>query len=70
MPRHYLKKATLTAKSGASEVHETVQTILDEIEVGGDAKAMEYAAKFDKYDGAIMLSQADIDAACALVPES
>ena len=69
MPRHYLKKAALTAKSGASEVHETVQTILDGIEAGGDAKAMEYAAKFDKYDGAIMLSQADIDAACALVPQ-
>ncbi len=28
MTREYLKKASLTAKSDASEVHETVKTIL------------------------------------------
>ena len=41
-----------------------------DIEQGGDAKAMEYAAKFDrKYEGNVMLTQAEIEAACALVPE-
>ena len=39
MTREYLKKATLTATSGASDVHETVKGILDDIEAGGDAKA-------------------------------
>ncbi|SHH29587.1 histidinol dehydrogenase [Marivita hallyeonensis] len=69
MTREYLKKATLTAKSDASEVHETVQTILADIEAGGDAKALEYAKKFDKYEGNILLTPEEIDAACAEVPE-
>lgn len=64
----YLKKATLTSQSGAADVHDTVVTILNDIEAGGDAKAMEYAAKFDKYDGNVLLSEAEIEAACALVP--
>ncbi|MGB1209354.1 MAG: histidinol dehydrogenase, partial [Paracoccaceae bacterium] len=46
-----------------------VKGILDDIEAGGDAKAMEYAAKFDKYDGAVLLSKDEIAAASALVPE-
>ncbi|MCR9107487.1 histidinol dehydrogenase [Marivita sp. XM-24bin2] len=69
MTREYLKKATLTAKSDASEVHETVKTILADIEAGGDAKAMEYAKKFDQYEGNVLLTPNDIKAACALVPE-
>ncbi|WP_439122290.1 histidinol dehydrogenase [Marivita sp.] len=69
MTREYLKKATLTAKSDASEVHETVKTILSDIEAGGDDKAMEYAKKFDKYEGNVLLTAEDIAAASALVPE-
>jgi sulfopropanediol 3-dehydrogenase len=69
MPVTYLKKATLTSQSDASDTNKIVQSILDDIEEGGDAKALEYAAKFDKYDGPVVLSQADIDAASALVPD-
>ena len=69
MTREYLKKATLTAKSDASEVHDTVKTILADIEAGGDDKATEYAKKFDKYEGNVLLTPEDIEAACALVPE-
>lgn len=69
MAREYLKKATLTAKSDASEVHETVKTILADIEAGGDAKAMEYAARFDRYEGNVLMTPEEIEAACALVPE-
>ena len=69
MTREYLKKATLTAKSDATEVHDTVKTILADIEAGGDAKALEYAAKFDQYDGNVLLTQEEIDAAIARVPE-
>ena len=36
MARDYLKKATLTAQSGASDVHDLVQGILSDIEEGGD----------------------------------
>ncbi|MEP1587895.1 MAG: histidinol dehydrogenase [Tateyamaria sp.] len=69
MTREYLKKATLTATSDASEVHETVKNILLDIEAGGDAKAKEYAVKFDRFEGNVMMTKAEIDAACALVPE-
>lgn len=69
MPREYLKKSTKTARSDASEVHETVKLILSEIQAGGDAKALEYAAKFDRYEGSVLLSAQEIEAASALVPE-
>jgi sulfopropanediol 3-dehydrogenase len=69
MTREYLKKATLTAKSDASQVHQTVTTILEEIEQGGDAKALEYAKKFDRYEGNVLLTPEEIEAACAKVPE-
>ncbi|MEL7281549.1 MAG: histidinol dehydrogenase [Pseudomonadota bacterium] len=69
MAREYLKKATLTSTSHASDVTETVRTILNDIEAGGDAKAMEYAAKFDKYDGNVILTRDEITAAALLVPE-
>jgi len=69
MPREYLKKATLTSKSDASETKKVVRDILDDIEAGGDAKALEYAAKFDKYEGEILLSDETGAAAAALVPE-
>ncbi|UWR15567.1 histidinol dehydrogenase [Sulfitobacter sp. M368] len=65
----YLKKASMTAQSGSSDVQKTVQTILSEIESGGEEKALEYAAKFDKYDGNIVLSKEEIAAAGALVSD-
>ena len=69
MARNYLKKATLTAQSDASNVHDIVRGILNDIEEGGDAKAIEYAQKFDKYDGNVILTQEEIAAACELVPQ-
>ena len=69
MTLEYLKKATLTAESDASKTHEIVKNILSEIESGGDEKAMEYAKKFDQYEGNVLLTQAEIDEAIALVPE-
>lgn len=69
MARDYLKKATLTAQSDASNVHDIVRGILNDIEEGGDAKAIEYAQKFDKYDGNVILTPEEIAAACELVPQ-
>ena len=69
MTIEYLKKATLTAQSDAGDVHEIVQGILTDIEDGGDDKAREYAARFDKYEGNIILTPEEIDAAIELVPE-
>jgi len=69
MARNYLKKAKMTAQTDAGDVREIVQGILDDIESKGDAGALEYAAKFDKYDGNIKLTAEEIEAASALVPE-
>ncbi|WP_305986026.1 histidinol dehydrogenase [Roseibium sp. MMSF_3544] len=69
MTVEYLKKAVRTSKTDASETTKIVQEILDTIEAGGDAAALDYAAKFDKYDGDILLDEAAIEAASAKVPE-
>ncbi|MEM8876734.1 MAG: histidinol dehydrogenase [Pseudomonadota bacterium] len=69
MKREYLKKATLTSQSNAGEVTGIVQGILDDIEQGGDEAALKYAAKFDKYDGNVILTAEEIEAAAAQVPE-
>lgn len=69
MARKYLKKALKTAATDASNVSETVKNILDDIEVGGDAVAMEYAAKFDNYEGNVMLTEEEIQTACDAVPQ-
>ena len=69
MTVEYLKKAPLHSRSDATETREIVRNILDEIEAVGDAKALEYAAKFDNYDGEIILTDEAIAAASELVPE-
>ncbi|MEL6980086.1 MAG: histidinol dehydrogenase [Pseudomonadota bacterium] len=69
MAVEYLKKASKTASTGAEDVRAKVQTILDEIEAGGDAAALRYAAEFDKYEGEVSLSRAAIEAAAAAVPQ-
>ncbi len=65
--REYLKQAALTAASDAADVRNTVQSILDEIETGGEEAARRYAEKFDKYSGNIVLTRDEIDAASARV---
>ncbi len=69
MARQYLKKATLTSTSDSSEVRETVNRILSDIETGGDAAALAYTREFDNYTGNVLLSADEIEAACAQVPE-
>lgn len=69
MPRTYLKKAPLTAKSDASQTQKIVKTILDEIEAGGDKVALNYAKELDKYEGEVILSPETIEAASAQVSE-
>jgi sulfopropanediol 3-dehydrogenase len=69
MSIEYLKKATLTSKSDSTEVNTIVKNILTDIEEGGDKAALKYAAKFDNYDGNVELTDKDIEAATALVPQ-
>ncbi|RED18390.1 histidinol dehydrogenase [Pontivivens insulae] len=65
----YLKKAPKTSATDAGDVQETVRGILNDIEAGGEDAARKYAAKFDRYDGNILLTRDEIDAAAAKVPQ-
>ncbi|MBD0864219.1 MAG: histidinol dehydrogenase [Rhodobacteraceae bacterium] len=69
MTRTYLKKAEKTSVSDAGEVRETVASVLADISDRGDVAALEYAAKFDKYDGNLILDADDIAAAAARVTD-
>ena len=67
--RTYLKKASLTSTSDASNVNEIVQGILTDIEKGGEEAAKKYAAKFDRYEGSVILTEEEVEAACAKVSD-
>jgi len=69
MTIEYVKKAKKTASSDASDVSELVQGILNDIETGGEEACLRYREKFDKYDGSVVLTAEEIEAACARVPE-
>ena len=69
MPREYLKKAAKTSTTDSGDVRETVQTILDEIETGGEEAAKRYAEKFDRYTGNTVLTKDEIAAAIEQVPQ-
>ena len=68
MSREYLKKAPRHSRSDAGETREIVRGILDDIEARGDAAALEYAAKFDRYEGDLLLTPEAIAATAAKVP--
>jgi len=68
MPREYLKKATKTSTTDSGDVRATVQTILDEIEAGGEATARRYADQFDRYAGNLVLTRDEIALAAEKVP--
>lgn len=69
MTVEYLKKAIKTAATGEDDVRDTVQKVLDEIERGGDDTARAYAAKFDGWDGEIVVERAMLDEAASRVPQ-
>ncbi|WP_299396052.1 histidinol dehydrogenase [Pelagibius sp.] len=69
MATEYLKKADKTAATGEQDVRQTVQQILDDIEAGGEARARDYAAKFDRWEGEILVSPDARAAAAEKVPQ-
>jgi sulfopropanediol 3-dehydrogenase len=68
MAIEHVKKASKTSATGESDTRETVARMLKEIEEGGEAKALEYCKSLDKWEGDIVVSRAQIDAAKAKVP--
>ncbi|MEC9369335.1 MAG: histidinol dehydrogenase [Pseudomonadota bacterium] len=69
MASEYLKKAAKTAASGEEDVRAQVAAMLAEIEAGGEDKAREYASRFDKWDGEIVVSPQARKAAAKQVPD-
>ncbi len=69
MAREYLKKAAKTSSTDAGDVRATVQKILDEIEAGGEATAKQYADRFDRYAGNLVLDGDEIATASAQIPQ-
>lgn len=65
----YLKTASRTAEEDHADVSVAVRALLDEVAQGGEAAATELAKRFDKWDGPIVATRADIDAAKANLPE-
>jgi len=51
----YLKKASKTSSTGEQDVRTTVQSMLDEIEAGGEDVVRAYAEKLDKFSGDIVV---------------
>ena len=69
MSVEYLKKASRKSTDDASDIRAAVQDILNRIEAGGDEAAKQYAARFERYDGNIVLARDEIEAAAEQVPQ-
>lgn len=52
----FIKKASKSATTGEQDVRATVQSMLDEIETGGEAAARRYAETLDQWTGDIVVS--------------
>ena len=63
MAINYLKRALYTAQTDQSDVCETVEKMLREINEGGDAAAADFARRFDGWDGPILVKREEIAAA-------
>ncbi|MFD0917361.1 histidinol dehydrogenase [Pseudahrensia aquimaris] len=69
MPITYLKKAEKTAYTGEDQTREIVSDMLAKIEAGGEDVARQYGIDLDKFDGNIVVTPEEIEAAGAKVPQ-
>lgn len=63
MTIEYLKKAAKTPATDEDKTRDTVATMLQEIESGGEERARHYASKLDGWDGDIVVGREQIEAA-------
>ncbi|MGR3461747.1 MAG: histidinol dehydrogenase [Roseovarius sp.] len=70
MPLTYLKTAHAELPQAAADIADTVQVMLARLRAGGAQVALEYARDLDGWDGPVTLSQAEIAAASARVPQT
>ncbi len=69
MTTEYLKRAEKSSATGEDDTRSIVSTMLAEIEAGGEEKVTEYTAKLDNYTGNIIVTNEEIEAATAQVPQ-
>ncbi|MEM9634632.1 MAG: histidinol dehydrogenase [Pseudomonadota bacterium] len=69
MSIEYLKKASPSTEGSQSNVRDTVEKILSEIEEHGDEAAIRYASEFDKWNGPVLVTSDELEAAETSVPE-
>jgi len=69
MSVEYLKKASHTSASGESDTRDTVAAMLAEIEAGGEAAALDYARRLDRWEGEAVVSREAIAAAAERLPQ-
>jgi len=69
MAIHYIRKAPRTPSTGQDDTHQTVRTMLQEIEQGGEEKVREYARKLDGWEKEVVVSREEIEQATASLPE-
>lgn len=63
MSINYLKRATKTAATGEGDTREVVERMLRELEEGGEECARGYARKLDGWEGEVVVSRGEIEAA-------
>lgn len=66
----YLKKAAASAQSDQSDTRDMVSIILSDIRAEGDAAALRYASRFDRWEGPTLVSPDDIARAVEITPEA
>src|SRR5687767_7826183 len=57
----YLKKAAKTAETETAAARQVVEEMLREISRNGEDAVREYARKLDKWEGEILVSQAEVE---------
>lgn len=65
----YLKRATKTPETGEDETRAVVERMLNEIKQDGEAKVRELSARFDRWEGDIIVSKAEIERITATIPQ-
>lgn len=66
----YLKSANAAPEAERADIQDTVSVMLARIKAGGEAAALDYAARLDGWEGDVVMSEAAIAAAAAAVPQA
>ncbi len=66
----YLKRANKSPATGEDNTRQIVQTMLREIEQGGEERVREYARELDGWDRDTVVSREDFDATARLIEEA